>query len=625
MDANTYALRSILNQERRYLIPTFQRDYEWTQDGQWALLYEDLEAVADRLEAARETAEQAGQSVESAEKQVAPHFLGAIVLDQLPSSAGGIDLRAVIDGQQRLTTVQLLLRGLLDVLIENHSSREMQVRRLLQNPDDVVQEADERFKLWPRRHDREVWRAVMADDAVSDGNTSHLYAKGRAYFATRTRAALDGGETNARLDVLVDAALSLFKIVVIDLEDNDDAQIIFEVLNGRQTPLSPADLVKNLLFLRAELDDEEELQALYDLYWSPLDDSWWKKNVGRGHAARGRRDVLLSSWLAAASASEPSIGHLYGETRKYMDASGRTVPDVLAELSAYRAGYESIYERVPIRNARVSSAYRRIDRLGVTTALPLLLWLETLPAEALPPDEHEKAVLAAESWIVRRVIAGTQTRGYGKVFIDVLAAAKKVDASDAASAVIEALGALSDSMAWPSDDRVEDALVERRLYNELTQERVRMILGAIDDQLQREKPWGEYPSFDYDKLQIEHIMPQAWTTNWPVAEVDPAEKELAEQRRRAAIGRIGNLTLITAPLNQSVSNGAWGIKREALRQNSKLELNVPLVQAETWGEEAIEARGRELARVACRVWVGPPALVAQVPEKDHLDQPDPSG
>src|SRR3954466_5637227 len=160
MDANTYSLRSILNQERRYLIPTFQRDYEWTQDGQWALLYEDLEAVADRLEVARTTAEQAGQPVENAEKQVAPHFLGAIVLDQLPSSAGGIDLRAVIDGQQRLTKGSLLLRGLLDVLLTLNSPRAEQVRRLLQNPADVIEQDDERHKLWPRRHDRDTWRVV---------------------------------------------------------------------------------------------------------------------------------------------------------------------------------------------------------------------------------------------------------------------------------------------------------------------------------------------------------------------------------------------------------------------------------------------------------------------------------
>src|SRR3954453_12685179 len=177
MDANTYPLRNILSQERRYLIPTFQRDYEWTRAGQWELLFDDLESVADRLERARTHAERTGSSVSTAERSVAPHFLGAIVLDQLPSAAGGIDLRAVIDGQQRLTTLQLLLRGLLDVLIETGSGRAVQLRRLLENPHDFIEQSEERHKLWPRRHDRKTWQLVMSDDASSNGSDAHLYFK----------------------------------------------------------------------------------------------------------------------------------------------------------------------------------------------------------------------------------------------------------------------------------------------------------------------------------------------------------------------------------------------------------------------------------------------------------------
>lgn len=138
MQANTFELKQILNPERRYVIPTFQRDYEWTRDGQWRLLFEDLEATAQRLGAAREQARATGSSVANAEKTVSPHFLGAIVCDQLPSSTGGLDLRAVIDGQQRLTTLQLLIRGVLDLLVERSSSRIPQVRRLLENPSDVA-------------------------------------------------------------------------------------------------------------------------------------------------------------------------------------------------------------------------------------------------------------------------------------------------------------------------------------------------------------------------------------------------------------------------------------------------------------------------------------------------------
>jgi hypothetical protein len=605
MDANTYPLRNILSQERRYLIPTFQRDYEWTKDGQWELLFDDLESVADRLEQARQRAAQAGEPIPRAEKTVAPHFLGALVVDQLPSPSGSIDLRSVIDGQQRLTTLQLLLRGLLDVLLEADSARAKQVRRLLENPRDVIEEDDELHKLWPRRHDRETWKAVMADNGAASEEGSHLYVQARLYFARRTRTAATESENGNRLDVLVDAALDLFKVVVIDLEDNDDAQIIFEVLNGRQTPLSATDLVKNLLFLRAELADEAELQRLYDLYWAPFDGAWWKQEVGRGHAARGRRDVLLSSWLAAASGREPSVGHLYGETRKYVEETGRAVPELLAELAAYRRAYESVSGRSPVRRQRVLDAYRRIDRLGVTTALPLLLWLETLGDDVLPVEEHERAVMAVESWVVRRVITGAQTRGYGKVFIDVLGAAKGSDPLDIADSVANALISMSDTMIWPTDQQVEEAFVERRIYNQLSQERIRMLLGSLDSQLQRDQLKGEQAAFDYERLQIEHIMPRAWPQHWRIEIDDVAARELAEQRRGTAIDRIGNLTLITAPLNQSVSNGPWETKREGLREHSQLVLNSLVLDLEEWNEEAIEQRGRKLAEVACRIWPRP--------------------
>ncbi len=180
MDANPYAMKQILTLERRYVIPTFQRDYEWTRDDQWALLFDDLESVADRLDVVRQRAESSGLDPARTDRAVSPHFLGAIVLDQLPSPAGGLDVRAVIDGQQRLTTIQLLLRGLLDVLLEIGSSRSGQVRRLLENPIDVIVGADERYKLWPRRRDREAWRLAMAD--VDGRAGDHVYKEARDYF-----------------------------------------------------------------------------------------------------------------------------------------------------------------------------------------------------------------------------------------------------------------------------------------------------------------------------------------------------------------------------------------------------------------------------------------------------------
>ncbi len=158
--------------------------------------------------------------------------------------------------------------------------------------------------------------------------TMHPYTLARGFFADQIRQVKETPDGSSRLDEITDALLDLFKIVVIDLEENDDAQIIFEVLNGRQTPLSASDLVKNLLFLRAERASED-VEDLYDRYWADFDHAWWKAQVGTGHAARQRRDVLLSVWLTAASGDTASVAHLYGEIRRYLDSTDRKPKDVL--------------------------------------------------------------------------------------------------------------------------------------------------------------------------------------------------------------------------------------------------------------------------------------------------------
>lgn len=605
MNADTYELKTILTFERRYVIPTFQRDYEWTRDGQWELLFEDLEAGASRLEDARYEAELLGSPVTKAEKAVAPHFLGAVVIDGLPHSPGRLDLSSVIDGQQRLTTIQLLLRAVLDVLIERESPRASQVRRLIQNPADVVLDADERFKLWPRRRDRDVWRLAMSD-VVSDPR-GHLYFQARHYFAGRARTAMDGADGRDRTDVFVDALLSLFKLVVIDLDDNDDAQVIFEVLNGRQTPLSATDLVKNLLFLRAELNDEAELEALYDEHWSYFDDAWWKQEMGRGHAARGRRDVLLSSWLTIASGREVNVGHLYREVRQYL-AGDHKIVDILSSLSRAASAFREVYDRPAAVPERVADVYRRVEVLGVTTALPVLVWLRTLPPEQLSDEEHVRAVTAVDSWILRRLLVGANTRGYGKRFVNVMKAGQTAAAegrSIAGAVQASLLDVGTDNLTWPTDDKVEWALVHRQFYDNVTQERIRLVLGAIDRQLHLDHPQGEPPTFNYEVLQIEHILPRTWRNHWPVVAPDSAARILSEQERERATNRIGNLTLVTGNLNRPMSNGPWADKRAALEEHSNLRLNAGLKSVEVWDEDAIAARAKDLAQVACRVWPRP--------------------
>ena len=133
--------------------------------------------------------------------------------------------------------------------------------------------------------------------------------------------------------------------------------------------------------------------------------------------------------------------------------------------------------------------------------------------------EHERSVLAVESWIIRRTLVGAQTRGYNVALpakLKTVQAALEDTQVGVASAVVAAFSQASATLAWPDDAQVRQAFVQMNFYNRLTQERIRMILGAIDNRLRIENPHTEPAAFDYSQLEIEHVMPRSWQSHWPL-------------------------------------------------------------------------------------------------------------
>lgn len=625
MEAKTWALGEILKPERRYIIPTFQRSYEWTKEGQWELLFADLLATADRLYQRRQFAKMTGSQPDEA--SVSPHFLGAIVCDSLPFPAGGVALRSVIDGQQRLTTLQLLLRGVLDVVQDADTSDDLKgkaksLAKMIGNDEDSGASPEDVYKLWPRRDDRVLWPAVISDIVPTYGKADHLYFQARQYFAKATRDSLaetPGAERGDRLRAVVDAIDTLFKLVVIDLDQNDDAQVIFEVLNGRQTPLSASDLVKNLIFLRAEFAKADHLDEMYDKYWSGFDDAWWKKKVGTGHAARGQRDVLLSVWLTATTATDVSVGNLYGEVRAYLDREKPKTEELLADLKAFAEAYQEVYAERHVEDDVLRRAYDHLIKLGNLTAIPLLTWLRTLPSEFLDAGEHRHAVQAVESFTVRRMIAGSGwgTRNYGQTFVKVMADAKAATAGNVCAAIVSAL----QSAGWPTDDELRVAMSTTNFYGH-NQKRKLLVLGAIDGRLRADDPKQAPADVDYSKLQVEHVLPDKWEKHWPLDEsLDEVERMKASEARNLAKNRIGNLTLVTQHFNGSVSNLGWSAKQPEFAKQSSILLNIVIAAVPQWGEQAIEERAENLATVAARVWPSAAGLgyVAQTPAPTDTD------
>ena len=237
MKANILTLRDLFSKDVRFLVPSFQRPYVWTREEQWEPLWEDVRNTAERyLDALGEAGEQPG----IAEANTPAHFLGAVVAQQQRTSAAEIETRDVIDGQQRLTTLQLLLDAAQEAF-EQHgcAPQSKRLKRLVLN-DEVYIDGDEdlAFKIWPTTTDRDAFRQAMRNELPSQEYSDSSIVQAHDFFKEQITDWLDDPEVlSVRAQALEAALAGLLHMVVIDLGYNDDPHMIFETLNARGTPL----------------------------------------------------------------------------------------------------------------------------------------------------------------------------------------------------------------------------------------------------------------------------------------------------------------------------------------------------------------------------------------------------
>jgi hypothetical protein len=387
-------------------------------------------------------------------------------------------------------------------------------------------------------------------------------------------------------------------MVVIELDKDDDAQLIFETLNARGTPLLPSDLVKNFLFHKAETEGEK-IDPLYKKYWKHFDDEsqYWRKEVGIGHAKRARIDLFLQHYLTLKMLDEVPSGHIYTTYRQFvLDDKHSKASDHLEDLQKCADIYKQI-NNLP-RNTRIGISLSWLDILGVTTVYPFLL--ELFSRYELDNPEIEKTLIYIESYLVRRMVCVLTTRGYNRTFLDLLSVFSK-NSSSISKAVFETLSAFdAESNRWPGDLEYKHSWVGRPLYNLLRKQRLNLILESLERAL--------HTKFTEDidikrNLTIEHVMPQEWRKHWPLP-VDSSPDELEINRNRL-VHTIGNLTLLTNKLNPSVSNSDWNTKKNSIKKHSILLLNKHLEDYPSWNEKDIETRAEQLFKLATQIWPAP--------------------
>ena len=583
--------KDLFQKEVRYTIPPFQRPYVWSQDDQWEPLWEDVRNVAENY---LEELERSGNNGVEAEQNTSPHFLGAVVLKQVPTAAKDIDQREVIDGQQRVTTLQLLLDAIQQICEESDQPYLKRVARrlakLVTNDEELI--GDDRlhiFKLWPTRGDREAFRHAMDNGLAVNDFAESLIVQAHEFFQLQVRKWLDdtAGPIEPKIDALEAAATSMLQMVVIDLSPKDDPNLIFETLNARGTPLEQSDLIKNFVLSR-ERDRQGDI-------WGNLDDGWWRMEVRQGRLFRPRLDMLLNYWLAMRTGSEVSPSRVFDVFRNYVD--DQEVHAVMSGVKRDLVNYRD-FESTRGRSTEEKSFYYHVDVMQARVITPVLLLL--LSTEEGP---RIRAFSALESFLVRRMICRQTTKDYNRLVLE-LASRLRDSGLDKADAVTA--GFLKEQKAyareWPSDEAVADALGSSPLYRLLTRGRLRLILEGAERRL-RSSGKSEQPAVPTN-LTIEHLMPVGWRIGeWPLPE--GIDTDAATYQRNTLIHSIGNLTLATQKLNSSMSNDAWASKRDELQGHSVLLLNNELLSQPSWSEETIRSRSRRMAKLVSERWPGP--------------------
>lgn len=618
MKADALNPRELFGTTVHYEIPAFQRPYVWTLDDQWQPLWQDVRRVAEKVIGAG--------GDEAALEAVGGHFLGAVVFKLKSATAGDVTRQSVIDGQQRSTTLQIMLDAVHEALLSRgHEVEAEAIEELILNQAKRFAGRPERFKLWPSRSDRAAFELAMDNTGSHTGD--HLIVEAHEFFRTEVDDWLAGvveegeeavGDEKGRVAALADVVQSRLYVVAINLTGHDDDQVIFETLNDRGTPLLKADLIKNWIFQVGERV-HADVDSWPEKYWADFDDTWWRDEITQGRHLRSRIDIFLQYWLTMRRRDDVLTDEVFREFVAYAKPLMTTAGDAEGLLAELRRDANTFRGFAQLSRDTVQGRFygRVVESLELASTTPLLLWMLS-ENHKVPDDQIAVALGALESWVIRRTLLRSTMKDVNKMMVAILAALDPVPVEEVGATVRDYLAnQTSDARTWPSDDDMVTGLPGIKLYGNVRQARLRVVLEALELQMrtQRHEAVTVPP-----KLSVEHVMPQAWRSHW-----DPEPKLSPEEAadRDKLVNTLGNLTLVTSDLNGTLSHRPWtdsdtaplkttgenkGLgKRSLLNKYSVLLLSRDIVDNHVgaWSEDDIAQRSVKLAEVLCEVWPRP--------------------
>lgn len=641
MHAKDFALEAVLSQRQQWVVPVYQRHYAWLtrRDKQLPKIWADTQQRAEEV-------------IDG--KDLSPHFLGAIIYSEPKSQQkfGTVQVRHIVDGQQRITTSKLLLCAIKEIACEEEiSSIENSISAYLFNPKEAAMaDPDREFhKLWLSSNDRKFYASISegGEPLVIEKNPTLFRKNGNlivrdapkivvAYWFLKQeiRTFLEEKKSECHeaitvLEAILRGILEGFQLVVVQLEDQDDPQLIYASLNGNAEPLSAFDLIRNDIFHRARKQNEDE-EELYEGRWKKLETGYWEKSVKHGRIKRPRTDHLISHTLVAEKASEINVGRVANEYQHYArEQQFDSVQEEIESLLQYAGVYKSLEtfeEGKP--EYRISKFLRTWE---ISVFHPLVMWVGK---QDIADDEKQGIYDTIESYIVRRDVCGLTRKRFNFVVPSILRSLKDSEEDSVRSRVEQILLSFGASIdKFPRDAEVISHSTSVNAYDELRSARLKYIFSEVEHEIRSE--YSEPEPFELKKLTVEHIMPRRWAENWPLTDGTKCKQEnywdtptpvligsssqddvtQKIEERQKLIHTLGNLTVITGALNSSSGNEGWNKKKAQLKERSIWLLNRQLCDegkwkewdpdlksSEGWNEDTIIARGRFIAKKINKLW-----------------------
>ena len=554
MDARKGNIFEILNGNKQFLIPVYQRYYSWDIE-QCRRLWNDI--------------------VDMQKRNKVGHFVGSIVNIAEQAMPTGVQKYMIIDGQQRMTTLTLLLLALRDYAIQHPEDTTINSRRidnmLLKNEYEV---GDERYKLLLTETDRDILIRLVESKPIPDGTKSRLIDNYKFFSGKIADRDLQPAE--------IYESIGKLQIVNITLDRTmDDAQAIFESLNSTGKELSESDLIRNYVLMGLE---PSEQTYVYEHLWRPMEQLFLYETQD------SVMDSFFRHYLTMKLTRIPKQGRVYEEFKLYhLNCEFGTIRELCQDLLNYAKFYTDIVFKRS-NNADLKRLYEDIVDLRMEVSYPFLLKVHNDCAKGTITEDNLKEILRlCISYVLRRSICDIPTNSMNKTFATLRNSIRPDDYMNS----IKAFFVLQDTYKeFPDNEKFMAAFMSRDIYT----------MRARNYILSRLENFGNKAPIIIENYTIEHIMPQntSLSPEWQ-HDLGVNWKEI----QKAYIHTIGNLTLTA--YNSEMSdrpfmdkmNMPGGFKESALR------LNAYLVKLTEWNEDHIKERAQQLAAKAVQIWPYP--------------------